>query len=142
MRTHYQRFAANSAQIEHHPARFPTLARNCEFLPLTIPHYKFFGGFYYYLHGQSVGHKYPAKRFICGYCAVKIPDWRHRRGAFNLPRSTAATKLKHRSKAKQPSLLRSLKLKKKEKEMKLNRRIRQMLHPGKVQGKNLKPQHG
>jgi hypothetical protein len=75
-------------------------------------------------------------------CAVKIPDWRHRRGAFNLPRSTAATKLKHCSKAKQPSLRRSLKRKKKEKEKKLTRRSRQMLHPGKVQDKNLKPQHG
>ena len=68
------------------------MAVNCEFLPLAIPHYKLFGGSYYYLFGQSVGHKNPAKRFICGYCVVKIPDWKSHRGFSNLPRSASCDK--------------------------------------------------
>ena len=57
-----------------HTDRFPTLAVNCEFLPIAIPHYITFGRFLYYLCGQSVGHKIPAESFICRYCVVKIPD--------------------------------------------------------------------
>jgi hypothetical protein len=54
----------------------PPRRKRSEFLPIAIPHYKFFGGSFYYPYGQSVGHKSPAKRFICGYCVVKIPDWK------------------------------------------------------------------
>ena len=35
MRTYNPRFAAIAALVEYHPARFPTLAVNCEFLPST-----------------------------------------------------------------------------------------------------------
>jgi hypothetical protein len=76
VRTYNARLAAIAAHIEVHPGRLATLAVNCEFLPIAIPHYEFFGGPFHYLYGQSVGHKNPAKRFICGYCVVKIPDWK------------------------------------------------------------------
>jgi hypothetical protein len=43
VRTYNQRFAAIEAQVKLHPARFPTLAVNCEFLPATSLLFMAFG---------------------------------------------------------------------------------------------------
>lgn len=96
-------------------------------MPIAIPHYKFFGGSYYYLYGQSVGHKNPAKRFICGYCVVKIPDWKT-----CFPIYLAAKLRQSRTLLWNKAVLSLPLVENQKKKKKLNRQFRRMLLLGKV----------
>jgi hypothetical protein len=82
VRTYNQRFAAIAAQVELHPARFPTLAVNCEFLPATSLPFMAFGKAPYSIDRAMVT---LPKDLNWQDCAVKIPDWKTYRKVFQSP---------------------------------------------------------
>jgi hypothetical protein len=88
VRTYNPRFAAIAAQVKYHPARFPTMAVNCEFSPTTRLPFMAFGKAVLVNRAIVI----LPKDLKWQDCAVKIPDWKSHRGFSNLHRSFAATK--------------------------------------------------